>query len=218
MATHSTDRKEGCRALSRVEKECGKSHHITGSSPETEGIHFENGPYFSDTGETQRDCGGYGPPLTLKYQRQQQVECDQQAFLGSLRWKGRQPNWSIKGTMSEAEKTPFSSFTQSWELWVSLFLTRSETSYWTGDKLDVFYALKFTALPEMESLPFVFVPWNFHSTFFLIVQRLFFSFTKKCAFDQITEIFINHENQSKISRSRKWNVISGTDFVMPRVI
>lgn len=107
-ATHSRDRKEGCRIGSQVvEKWCGKPHDIIGSYPETSGIHFENNLYFTGTRETQRDCWEYGPPPDFEVPGTATVWTAQQAFLGSLRWKERQPNWSIEGIMSRIEKTHF---------------------------------------------------------------------------------------------------------------
>lgn len=136
------------------------------------------------------------------------------SFPRQFEGKGEAAQLKLKGHNEQDWKNPFSNFTQSWELELSFFLTRSGTSYWTWDKLDMFPALKFTALLGIESLPFVFVPWNFCRTFFFFYssEDFFFSVANKCDFDQIREIFTNHANQSKISRSRKWSIISDTDF------
>lgn len=95
--------------------------------PETQGIHFENDRYFTGTKKLKRDCVEYGPPQTWKYQGQRPSECDQHPFFGRLWGKERQPNWSIKGTMSKTEEKQFFFFKFHTKLRAqSLFLPHQE--------------------------------------------------------------------------------------------
>lgn len=177
-----------------------RSHHIMGSSPETQGIYCGNDLYFTGTRETQ-NCWGHHPQA-LRHQGQPRLNVPRKLFLVGRR-----------GTMSKAVR-PISNFSQCWgshKFWGSFFLTRGGAFCWTWHRWARFHALNVIALLTWSSFHLPLCSELFTECFFSIFWR-FFSVAHKCHFDQIREIFISHAKKYKISRSRKWSIISDTYF------
>lgn len=170
-----------------------RSHHIMGSIPETQGIHYGNYLYFTGTRETQ-DCWGHRPQA-LRHQGQLRLNVPRKLFLVGRR-----------GTMSKTVK-PISNFSQCWgshEFWGSFFLTRGGDLCWTWHRWARFHALNVVALLTWSS---------FHLPLCseLFTECFFFQFPEDFSLLH-REIFISHAKKYKISRSRKWSIISDTYF------